>query len=285
MTEGDAEGEQYPPCPYCGEELHLSPQARAKCKSCGQWVYPNKSTFLFDHDPVTEEQREVARAVKGAIRNFALSREDVSRIREELEEQFGHEPPPGDVLWRCWNELLTSQPDREAEIRLEMARQRHREGEDPAEHLERIREIVKRRGEDPRSTLTQVARFKAKIGEDPAPDMKLHHRVQLEEYRELGSETVEIHALGNGCSSCQDLHGREMSIDKALEEMPLPNPDCTYTPDEAEETLCRCSFTPGAFHQTSEVSASKQGNEGCLVALLAFPTTLLAEMLRRVSGQ
>ena len=285
MAEGKQEGYQYPPCPYCGEELHLDPDARAKCKGCGQWVYPNRTTFLFDHDPVTEEEREVARAIKGAIRNFAVSRDDVARIREELEDQYGHEPPSGDVLWRCWNELLTTQPDREPEIRLEMARQRYREGEDPSEHLSRVREVVKRRGEDQRATLRQVARFKAKIGLDPSPDMKLHHKFQLEEWREMGSETVEIHAQGNGCTSCQDLHGREMSINKAPKLMPLPNPSCTYTPEEGDQPLCRCSYTPGAFHQTIEVNASTQSSEGCLVALLTLPTTLLAEILRRITGQ
>lgn len=273
--------EGYPPCPYCGNELHLDPQARAKCKSCEQWVHPGRDQRVFDHHPLTEEENDTVQQLKSATRNFAVSWGDIEKMRDQLAEKFGGEPNPGDLLWAVWNDLLTRQPDRAPEIRLEMARQRHREGDDPTQLLDQLRDEADRMGGVEPWIWRQVARFKSEIGFDPTPELERENRRQLEQHREYGATKVSITTVGNGCRSCQQLDGRTFAVDEALREMPLPNPDCTHAPEEGAEPVCRCSWQPEEIDHsgTYQVEAGGGQKSGCLVALATLPANLIAELL------
>lgn len=271
-----------PPCPYCGEELHLDPQARAKCKACEEWVYPGRDQKIFDHHPLTKEENESVRQLKRATRNFAVSWNDVHEIQDQLAEKFGHEPPGSDVLWQVWNELITRQPEHEPHIRLEMARQLHREDRDPSQQFELIENAAKRIPRDRmRAVWPSVARFKAEIGRDPTPELVRARRIELEQYGELGAKSVRVSTMGNGCRSCEELSGESYAVERALEEMPLPNPDCTHEPEENATPLCRCTWQPEGF-ETSEIRIDAGGEKsGCVVALLALPAHLIAQLLAR----
>lgn len=279
MSGEEANGNSHPPCPYCGSELHLDPQARAKCKSCEQWVYPGRDQRVFDHHPLTKEENDTVRALNQTTQNYAVSWEDVEEMRDDLAEKFGAEPDPGDLLWRVWNELLTRQPDRAPEIRLQMARHRHREGEDPTKHLDLIREEADRLADVPQHVWRKVARFKSEIGLDPTPELEYEKRLEILRHREYGATSVSISPVGNGCRSCQELAGRTYDLDEALEEMPLPNPDCTHTPEEDAEPLCRCSWQPEDIEHTLEIEVDSGQKSGCLVALAFLPVDLLAGLL------
>lgn len=276
---GDESDDSYPPCPYCGNELHLDPQARAKCKSCEQWVHPGRDQRVFDHHPLTEEENDALRQLKRATRNFAVSWNDIEEIQRDLADEFGTEPDAGDLLWRVWNELLTRQPERLPEIRLEMARQRHREGADPTEQLDLIAEEADTLADVQPHVWRQVARFKSKAGLDPTQELEYQHRAQLLDYREIGATTVTISSTGNGCRSCQELAGRTLDLDEALDQMPLPNPDCTHTPEEGAEPLCRCSWHPDDYEYQMEVQVGADQKSGCLVALVTLPANLLAQLV------
>lgn len=78
MSDNRVDDDGYPPCPYCGSELHLDPKARAKCKSCRQWVYPGRDQPVFDHHPLTEGENDAVRQLKSATRSFCPASRDPS---------------------------------------------------------------------------------------------------------------------------------------------------------------------------------------------------------------
>lgn len=272
---------EHPPCPYCGKELHLDPQARVKCMACERWVYPGRDHEVLDHHPLTEEENEAVRQLEMATRGFTLSWSDVHEIRDQLTEQVGHEPDISDLLWRVWNELLTRQPERAPQIHLEMARQLHREGEDPSQQLDLIEDVTGRvpRGEL-RGIWTRVARFESEIGMDPTPELVRARRIELERYEGLGANSVRVSTMGDGCHACEELAGEHYSVDRALEEMPLPNPKCTHVPEENAAPLCRCSWQAESF-ETAELGIDAGRESGCAVALLTLPVGLIARLLAR----
>ena len=68
--------ETHPPCPSCGQELHLTPQRKGKCKACGEAFLLNKKGQLFG-PLVTEKQaadeiafRELDYTLKVGVRGF-----------------------------------------------------------------------------------------------------------------------------------------------------------------------------------------------------------------------
>lgn len=87
-----------------------------------------------------------------------------------------------------------------------------------------------------------VAEFQSMIGMDPKPVLTEMHKTELGIFKELGFERVSIVCKENACPSCKKKNGVVISIEEALEKMPLPHPTCTRLPNPRAAPYCRCHY-------------------------------------------
>ena len=71
-------------------------------------------------------------------------------------------------------------------------------------------------------------------------------KAKLMAYRQSDISRVRILTAGDkACPECKVFEGRKLSIDEALQEMPIPVRHCTKWKDENEYGgLCRCIYSP-----------------------------------------
>jgi len=145
-----------------------------------------------------------------------LSDKDFINAREELKEQFGFDPPFRDVVWRLYNNLALdsgNDPERQSLIYYAMAIYLEKEGKYPFKMLQ------------------------------------LYQRAKLKALKKEGNvNKVRIFTMGEepdgSCDSCRKNEGRVLTIDDALETMPIPNPDCSYKFKKDHYSFCRCIYSP-----------------------------------------
>ncbi len=87
-----------PPCPSCGQELHLTPKRKGKCKVCGEAFLLNKNGMLFGPF-VTEKQASDERVFRSLDFKLGVGLKGFRKLEAELEKQFGFKPPTRDVIW------------------------------------------------------------------------------------------------------------------------------------------------------------------------------------------
>lgn len=126
-----------------------------------------------------------------------------------LAERFGKEPGVHDIVWSIFNELLLRTTD----------------------------------FQDQKSLHYSMALFLADEGRDPYRMLQQASRAELMHYKNSGAiDKVKILASGNGCAECESLGGTILDIDQALNEMPIPNKECTYKSFSKKHSFCRCCY-------------------------------------------
>jgi hypothetical protein len=55
---------------------------------------------------------------------------------------------------------------------------------------------------------------------------------------------VELEAHQDACEACKELAGKQLTVNQALQELPLPCKDCTYDAREDKAGWCRCGYRP-----------------------------------------
>jgi hypothetical protein len=63
------------------------------------------------------------------------------------------------------------------------------------------------------------------------------------EYKQTGIKKVRISSPG-GCRTCIDLMGKVLTIEDALERMPLPSKECAHGNKDGKPGWCRCGYVP-----------------------------------------
>ncbi len=58
--------------------------------------------------------------------------------------------------------------------------------------------------------------------------------------------TEEVELSGGSCPSCQKLKGKILTIDEALEQMPIPNKNCSHVLYDEKRGFCRCEYYPSS---------------------------------------
>ncbi len=99
---------------------------------------------------------------------------------------------------------------------------------------------------------------------------RLSARVELQHIQSIGIERVRVRTADDErvCSYCRSLEGKDISIEDALEQMPIPGPNCD---DNKEENpyggRCRCSYEAIFDHSDQdaprEASATPRKATGC----------------------
>jgi len=191
-----------PSCPYCGATLESRPTRKKKCPHCGSYM------FVRGGEVVTDEEAAI-RDWLDAVAEFAITREEFDRHREELSSRFGTRASVNDTAWGLLNALV---------------------------------------GRVDGSTLPhvywQMARLVSEEGKDPKPYLREAARQQLLSLRNSGARFssgarfVQVFNCNDPwvCSGCRALEGKRWTFDEALLRMPIPD-SCT------EPSGCRCWYS------------------------------------------
>ena len=68
---------------------------------------------------------------------------------------------------------------------------------------------------------------------------------ELMRWKRAGFVThVNVHAVENSCPQCKKLNGAQFAIKDALQNMPLPQTDCSHESDPGKPGWCRCIYLP-----------------------------------------
>jgi hypothetical protein len=212
-----------PLCPSCGQELHLDPQRRGKCKACGEAFILNKNGRLYG-PLVTETQARVESWFNeleyhtGGVQGFR-------RMEAELTERFGFRPPPTDVIWGLFQEAVLQGV---TGLHFSMARFLVEEGKDPATSLK--------------------AHAKERL-------------MELAQPSDLTTDEVEVQG-GGCCAECEKLDGKILPVSEALRTNPLPNPACTHTESGFQFCTCAYGFVIDYGPEATAASARYAAQNG-----------------------
>jgi len=210
-------------CPYCQKELKQKPKRKKKCPFCDNYIYVKQRPNSEIKELVTEEEKRNIEAEWNKIHNYNALIRDIEDYgftekefnckKDEKKKQIGKEPKDGDVIWALFNEKLhkTMKTKNFAELS---------------------------------GIYYDMSRFQIKDGRNPHETLKQSQKMKLLDYQQQEVKKVEILWSGNGCDSCKKLNGKKYSIQKALEEMPLPNTECSMDVFEKGFPWCRCDYTP-----------------------------------------
>ena len=192
-----------PKCPYCSGELEKKPGRKKKCPHCGEYIY------IRDGEMKTETGKDF---IDYAKRLYWLE-VTVSKLEKEqrkLSKKFGAEASANDTIWSILNRSLEAgNYDRNSRVYMEMARVLEVEGKDFTHLIE----------ESQKQTLMGI---KQRASDIPGHEEK----IVIDSYVNDGYV----------CEKCQELDGREFSMDEPIENIPLPAEVCE------SETGCRCTF-------------------------------------------
>jgi len=162
--------------------------------------------------------------VRKWLQSTGVSFDYFERQKMELTEQLGQAPTPADVLWTIL--------------------QRWVEGSRATGDLETLE-----------NAYHQMATFLYGEGRDFFAALGESHRAGLMVAREQGFREVEIRArrrldidtktfVNVACAVCVEWQGRVLTIDDALEQMPLPNRQCTHEEIVGAPGWCQCLYLP-----------------------------------------
>ena len=185
-------------CPYCSEVLEKKPARKKICPSCSKPIFIRKGVLL------TQAQTEAIDAQK-RLEMFDISIAEFKKTRKALQKKFGSEPSTNDIVWRILNNLI-SRAKSDANLKM---------------------------------VYFEMALIANAEGKDPKPYQEQAIRQDLLSYKRMNVKKVEIFGMSDNfaCEHCKSLAHKVISIDKALQDMPIPG-DCTSSEG------CRCIFSP-----------------------------------------
>lgn len=90
----------------------------------------------------------------------------------------------------------------------------------------------------------EMAIFECKEGKEFFHLLQESRKCDLMNYRSLGIKSVEIKTAGkeNSCETCQKLEGKRMTIEDALQTMPIPVKECQKDAFDNGKGFCRCCY-------------------------------------------
>lgn len=197
-----------PACPYCGFRLSRVPMRRTKCADCGKPILVRKGRLC------TEDE---SRAIDVCVR-LAIPLDRLWHARELLSEKWGRHASATDAAWGVLNQLVVESSDFNARgmVYFQMARFLWDEGRD---HLELARQCRQ----------MELANW------EHAADRGL-----LDVRR---ARISVITAKGASCPGCRVLDGIELTLQEAVETMPLPVAGCTRELSPGRlRGWCRCCY-------------------------------------------
>ncbi len=201
-----------PICPHCNIILEKPPKRKKKCPNCGNYIYVRTRQKIFPTIYLTEEQAKCVDWIK----RFGISEEEYKQVHKELSKKFGSEPRPSDIIWGVLNNWVI------------------KAGDDYG-YLSYIYYLM--------------ASFTYDEGKKGYFDLlQLSRKYELLKLKDAGIQKVKILSTKE-CESCAQLDGEIFTIEEALEKMPIPNRNCTFTfgNEDRKEGFCRCIYVQADY--------------------------------------
>jgi len=183
-------------CPYCRK---IIPQKRGKCVECGNTIFIRNGKYI------TEDESLIVDWVHRIEGSLGLTRKIFEVERIKLSKRFGVEASVADTIWSFLNQKVIESDSFRRKI-----------------------------------AYFEMARIAMKEGKDTKPYISEALKTLLNDYIGMGLSRVKILGCGNRCDDsymcegCKEFCGKIISIEKAIETMPIPY-ECT-------NSICRCSY-------------------------------------------
>ena len=213
-------------CPYCQRVLDKRPKRKKKCPHCENYIYVRRLPPKGERRVlVTEEEAEeidsgwkqlhFRRKWLGMLQQYGIVDEDFDAHRKKLRERLGQEPSEADVVWSLFHEALG--------------------GSMKSGDLQALKMLY-----------LEMALFLCEEGRDFFHLLQQSRRMELTHYKQSGFvNNVQILTAGDAsCETCQQLQGKVLTLDEALEQMPIPCKECTSELRQGRPGWCRCCYAP-----------------------------------------
>jgi len=203
-------------CPYCKKDLKYIPAKDVVCPFCGNIIYvrqsKNKKEQLDYYDKLLSENGESSVFIKkifDSLRGSPLSEADFNNKKNFIILKTGKVPKDTDVL----RSLLLELQSRGMIVSSQIAMILNREGKDTYRFLYNARKA-------------ELLNLKKS---------KIVQKVKIIS----GAKSGEIES----CPECREMQGKILTIDEALNQMPVPNKKCNCRIYDKNNGICRCTYT------------------------------------------
>jgi hypothetical protein len=210
-------------CPYCSKFLQETPKRKKKCQHCGEYIYVRTLPEPRVKVLVTSSEAELIDAEWSKIENrkryigmlsfYKITEADFEQRRKQLSGHGKTTAKDRDVVWSFLNELIF-----EYGKKLEFKQM---------------------------SILYYTqALILDEAGRDFLPVLKESRKMELLDMKRIGIKKARIiTAAGeHACNACQKLSDRVIYIEDALNIMPLPCKECSYSVYSNNPGFCRCYY-------------------------------------------
>ena len=186
-------------CPSCKKVVETKRGWGYTCPHCGEKILLRNKIY------VSQEEAAIIDWITRLHNSLGLTKEKFEIERQELSKQFGFKASVNDTIWRFLNKSILTNDYFQRKI-----------------------------------SYFEMGRLALTEGKETKPYITEALKTILYDYRQKGFSRVRIFGCGNrcddsfSCNSCKSLCGEIISIDKALDTMPIPN-ICT-------NQICRCTY-------------------------------------------
>ncbi|MFW6026377.1 MAG: hypothetical protein ACOCRX_08540 [Candidatus Woesearchaeota archaeon] len=185
-------------CPNCNKELDKVPGAKTKCPHCGKYMYVRTTPIKRERLVVTEKEKEDIDFNKSLSKNIIIGVIRKSDILKRFEEHPSNDLR--DIIWSLCNERILKSKKRKDYRKLQ----------------------------DIYLVMEKILAYEEKDWQRSA---KERLKFQAIEQKENGIPFIIPTASMGGkedklCKVCKELDGREIKVDKFIEEKPVPPMDC-----------------------------------------------------------
>lgn len=221
-------------CPYCRKKLSKFPGRKKKCEFCKEYIFPKtrpdrirvivkdnerkKIDELYGQYMDAKNLNDYGFVSKSEDDSLAISTmsssgfnaKDYKLMEKQLLKSFGHRPNSKDVVWGIFNKKI----------------------------------IESKSHQDRAHIYWNMARFKYEEDKDPYPIMKNANKSHLLHFRDSRlNMKVSINAYTGGCcKECLKQNNKIYTIEKAMDEMPLPCKKCSHNKNAKGFGWCRCMW-------------------------------------------
>lgn len=201
-----------PVCPYCSMGLKQRLRHNMICPYCHNELSYLPQQTIFDHALLTRTETATLDFLKAA-KVLGIRNQDFTDTQVELENEFGTEITPGDILWAIILRLLEKplKPKRRKLL------------------TDLLVNFLTTSQIELRTLLERAAKMEL---------LKFKASRDFTKVRITPANPLEL------CPECRKLSGAIFSIDEALVQMPLPCKTCTHQLTKEITGFCRCTFTP-----------------------------------------
>jgi hypothetical protein len=186
-------------CPYCG--VQLKKPKGGTCKNCQQFIFSREHPIDHKWGLVTQREARYIDRAKYFLKDPKL----YQKIVTNLKSRFGKQPDETDVIWSYLCACIQEKME--------------------ALDWHSMKDIY-----------YQQALILYEDGRDPFAILQANAVCDLHNWKHSGLiKKVKIIATKDSCQYCLALNGKTISLDEALEVMPIPVKDCG-------RGFCQCCY-------------------------------------------